>query len=283
MKRTAIIILDGIGSIILLGPWGRYQAAKLLPPAESRKLDVSSVKRAVIFAPHPDDEVYGAGLLLNSLVAIGAAVTIVYATGGQKYRTAVGGDRVEEAKAFANHIKAEACFLGFGDGELAQSEDMLTKAVQDFLRGAELVVVPAYSDYHPDHRALSRAVLRALPPTGRLRVLMYCTSTPLWPEHKIVYLQDSFTAMNKFFAFYRSSTSPRSINSFKITRIFHAGRYLGERVFWEPYWELEGIANARQKAERALPSNFPVLHKPMRWRKFIKELRYYKKNYNEKV
>lgn len=32
MKRTAIIILDGIGSIILLGPWGRYQAAKLLPP-----------------------------------------------------------------------------------------------------------------------------------------------------------------------------------------------------------------------------------------------------------
>lgn len=270
MKKVIHSLLDDLGSAVLRGPWGKYQAARCFPAAEPKALNLNQVKRAVIFAPHPDDEIFGAALLLKELARRQVSVDLVFVSSGQKY-TARDGCRVQEAIACAQRHGASPHFLGFMDGQLQQHLPDLVQAFSPYLHHADLVVAPAWTDYHSDHQAVSQALLKALPSALPLRLLFYCTFSPLWPHYPISYLEGQCGCFHGEISCYQASASPRGVASFNLIREIQGHRYLGKEVFWEPYWELQtgDLAN--------LPGHLPAptLRTPSHWRSFLKALKRY--------
>ena len=62
----------------------RAQRNRRLPPPPA-VLDVPNATRLLVIAPHPDDEVLGAGGLMQRVKATGGAVRVVYLTDGDGY------------------------------------------------------------------------------------------------------------------------------------------------------------------------------------------------------
>lgn len=143
--------------------------------------------RVMVFAPHPDDEVFGCGGALIQHVLDGDPVQVVVATDGSR-----GGDledlaeiRMRESLEAASLIGYPApIFLGYPDRGLI-SDDGLVSKIQALVEGfgAEIIYAPSSSEIHPDHYALSAAVLKALSGMGRtVSLLLYEVGVPLSPN-----------------------------------------------------------------------------------------------------
>lgn len=126
-------------------------------------------QRALVLAPHPDDESVGCGGTVATLVDAGAAVTVAFATDGER---TVGSTETEPVTGAARRAEADvACallgatprFLGLGDGRLAQHLDALAADVAALAAELEpeVVLCPWPLDGHPDHAAVARAVAAA--------------------------------------------------------------------------------------------------------------------------
>jgi LmbE family N-acetylglucosaminyl deacetylase len=138
--------------------------------------------RLLLFAPHPDDESLGAGILLQHAVQAGAAVCVVYLTDGEnnpwpqrclsrRWRLNAT-DRQRWAKLRRREAVAAlqvlgvspqaARFLGWPDQGLAALFDAKSSNVVAQLRHLVLewsptdVVGSDPADRHQDHRALGR-------------------------------------------------------------------------------------------------------------------------------
>ena len=131
-------------------PSRRARVAKA--PTPSLTLDVPAATRLLVIAPHPDDDVLGAGGLMQRVKSTGGAVRIVYLTDGEGYPEGVreedhiarptaknylgyGKLRRREARAALVRLglaDAFQTFLGFPDGGLCQ----LTRAYWSERRGA---------------------------------------------------------------------------------------------------------------------------------------------------
>ena len=118
----------------------RPKARAARPPAPPPVLDVPGGTRLLVIAPHPDDEVLGAGGLMQRVHATGGAVRVVYLTDGEGYPEGVmetdhtlkptvkdylgyGKQRRREARnALVRLGLADAfqTFLGYPDGGLCQ-------------------------------------------------------------------------------------------------------------------------------------------------------------------
>jgi LmbE family N-acetylglucosaminyl deacetylase len=134
----------------------------------------SSRTPALVLAPHPDDETLGCGATILRKRAAGTPVRVVVVTdGGGSHRSAVLS--VMDLKEIRRREAIAACaqlgvagdrvqFLGYSDGSLADQVDRLTQDVlslaADF--GPGEILAPSGMDGHPDHRALNRAVRRAI-------------------------------------------------------------------------------------------------------------------------
>lgn len=127
---------------------------------------------AIVFAPHPDDEVLGCGGTIIRKRRAGAAVTVVFMTDGSaSHPELMSGEemkRLRAAEALAacgvlGVASEHVIFLDFPDGRMGEQ---LSEAVQrvrellDRLRPAE-VFIPHYHDGSPDHLATTTAVLAA--------------------------------------------------------------------------------------------------------------------------
>ncbi len=135
--------------------------------------------RVLLFAPHMDDEVIGAGGALCMHTARGDAVRVVFATDGS------GGDpdghfegqdvvalRRSEARAAAAVTGAtDLVFWDLPDGGWVPSEHDLD-AVAERVSGAigdfdpDVIYAPWTGEAHADHSALGRAVALGLERTG---------------------------------------------------------------------------------------------------------------------
>jgi len=122
------------------------------PPAPPLTLDVPPATRLLVIAPHPDDEVLGAGGLMQRVHATGGAVRVVYLTDGEGYPEGVmetdhtltptvrdylgyGKQRRREARNALVRLglpDAFQTFLGYPDGGLCQ----LTRIYWSPRRGA---------------------------------------------------------------------------------------------------------------------------------------------------
>ena len=145
-----------------------------------------SICKALVIAPHPDDEVFGCGGTLVLLQREGTEIRIVIATDG-----ALGGDPADDS--LATRRAAESCaaaavlgltepiFWDVPDRGLIYGEaliEQLTAAIRE--TEAELVFLPSPTDWHPDHQALAFAGAEAVRRLGGgLQAAFYEVTDPL--------------------------------------------------------------------------------------------------------
>ncbi len=151
-------------------------------------METPDLTRVLVIATHPDDDVIGAGGLMQRAIAAGGALRVLFVTGGErnewpqrammrKWRI-TATDRADwarmrrgEAQCSLDRIGAGAkCsfFLGFPDqrlSELARRGDAallneIAVHVADFR--PSLAISPSHFDVHTDHRATSYFAHRAV-------------------------------------------------------------------------------------------------------------------------
>ena len=134
-------------------------------------LSFPATRRALVLAPHPDDETIGCGGTVALLTAGGTTVTVAVATSGEM---SVAGDGTSADVAHRRRQQAaDACrvlgtskpiFLGLPDGGLMANREALSSRIGQLLgeRRPGVVFAPWPLDAHPDHMALAVALADAL-------------------------------------------------------------------------------------------------------------------------
>jgi len=164
--------------------WLGSRQLALLPP-----LCPTRPGRLVVVAPHPDDEVLGAGGLLQYMDRVGVETVVVAVTDGEASHPGAGPQgsdlpalRATEAQVALERLGCGAARiqrLGLPDGAVTDQVQDLTDALRRLLRPDDLCLTPWRSDGHPDHEATGRATVDAARAT-RTYLLEYLVWTWHW-------------------------------------------------------------------------------------------------------
>jgi LmbE family N-acetylglucosaminyl deacetylase len=119
----------------------------------------------LIVAPHPDDEILGAGGLIRTWAARGAEVTVLSVTDGEAAeprRHDLGPIRRGELtealrKLCPTHVSVTR--LGLPDGHIAHHVNRLRNAILSLARGKLTIIAPYEHDGHPDHESVGGVCL----------------------------------------------------------------------------------------------------------------------------
>jgi LmbE family N-acetylglucosaminyl deacetylase len=141
--------------------------------AGCRDLDVSAwaTRGAVVFSPHPDDEVIGCGGTLLDLVAHGGEVTIVQVTDGSDSAAFIDEPdcvrrqvRLDEAKRVADRIGARELLCLRADNRALHATPELRRSFREVLdrTRAGVAFAPSFTDIHPDHQTVLRLLAAAM-------------------------------------------------------------------------------------------------------------------------
>jgi LmbE family N-acetylglucosaminyl deacetylase/GT2 family glycosyltransferase len=159
----------------------------LIPWHPVREIQAQSV---LVFAAHPDDEVFGCGGSLCRHVSAGVPMHVVVVTDGAYGRE--GEQRFSQAETRESESRAAAAILGtpspefwqLPDGALEYSEQLIDRLVESMRkRRADLVYAPSLHEVHPDHCALAMAAIEAVRRIGAgVRLAMYEIGAPLRPN-----------------------------------------------------------------------------------------------------
>ena len=131
--------------------------------------------KIIIFSPHPDDEVFGAGGSILKWLEEGHDIHRIWFTDGRAgYRkareisnlidceeTRISEDqlaeiRLQEAVAAADLLgikKENRYFLKYYDQELKNHIDEAIENIKDIVKNADRFVIPSANNNHPDHQA----------------------------------------------------------------------------------------------------------------------------------
>jgi LmbE family N-acetylglucosaminyl deacetylase len=142
----------------------------------------------LVFAPHPDDEVFGCGGAILRHVEVGDTVHVVIVTDG-----AHGTDLPHDYASTRRRESSEAAaILGYGspifwnlpDRGLEYGEFLIERTLDCIeTHRAELVYAPSWWEIHPDHRVLALVVLEAVRRCSRpVRLALYEVGVPLHPN-----------------------------------------------------------------------------------------------------
>jgi LmbE family N-acetylglucosaminyl deacetylase len=148
--------------------WRSWARLSTLPEVDPATL-VPAGARAVIVAPHPDDEVLGTGGLLAQLSALGRKVLIIAVTDGtashpgspvwpEERLADVRPQETREALQRLHMRYVQTLRLGLPDGGVERSEAQLAAMLCEHLRPGDVVFGTWRHDGHPDHEAVGRAV-----------------------------------------------------------------------------------------------------------------------------
>lgn len=145
-------------------------------PYHAASLPVANV--VLVFAPHPDDEIFGCGGVIALHHLAGHPVHVVLLTAGdsqpsQKHDPAYGMQRlIESAQAAAVlGLPAPICWK-LPDRSLVYGEELISRVLETIeTLQADVVYSPSLWEAHPDHRAASMAVLEAMRRLGGQRTL----------------------------------------------------------------------------------------------------------------
>ena len=126
-----------------------------------------SIDPIVLVAPHPDDEVFGAGALLRLVCGQGHRVQLVAVTDGEaawgvqpamtrrKLVAARLAERVDALHELGVADQVDVLRLGLPDGRVGDHERELEDCLVE--AGARTVITTWRQDGHPDHEAAGRA------------------------------------------------------------------------------------------------------------------------------
>ncbi|KND57880.1 LmbE-like protein [Candidatus Burkholderia verschuerenii] len=165
--------------------WARLAALPEVEPADL----VPFGGRAVIVAPHPDDEVLGTGGLLARLSQISRSVLIIAVTDGTASHPdspawppeRLADVRPQETREALQRLRlrqVQVARLGLPDGGAARLEPKLSGLLQEHLQPGDVVFTTWRFDGHPDHEAVGRAAYAAAT-EARLPFV----EVPLWTWH----------------------------------------------------------------------------------------------------
>jgi LmbE family N-acetylglucosaminyl deacetylase len=144
--------------------------------------------RALVFAPHPDDEVLGCGGTIARKVREGAHVRVVFMTdGAASHRGLIEPEELVRMRRSEAHAAGAALgltaahlvFLDFPDHDLASFRAQAVERVAALLRedAPQEIYVPHHGDRLPDHVDTFDVVNRALASVeSELEVFEY----PIW-------------------------------------------------------------------------------------------------------
>lgn len=153
-------------------------------------LSAIPVQTLLVFAPHPDDEVFGCGGIMAIALAAQRRVHVVVVTDGGRGGDADERERESRAAALAlagHHTPATLAFWREADRELRPTERLVRQMRASI---AELrpdwVLVPSPGELHPDHRAVCLAACQAFrasfSPGHPARLGFYEVGQPLSPN-----------------------------------------------------------------------------------------------------
>jgi LmbE family N-acetylglucosaminyl deacetylase len=147
--------------------------------------------RAVIIAPHPDDEILGCGGLLQLLADAGRALQLISVTDGSASHPGSRRWPVERLSAVRPQESAEALRRlglpvhslewlrgGFADSQVAAREVELIAFIERHLQPDDVVFTTWREDGHCDHEAVGRASAEAV---KRVRATLH--ELPVWTWH----------------------------------------------------------------------------------------------------
>jgi LmbE family N-acetylglucosaminyl deacetylase len=138
----------------------------------------------VVAAPHPDDEVLGAGGLIQSWVASGQAVTILSVTDGEASDPGRHGLDLVRRKELREalriltpgHVTIER--LGIPDGKVRDHANRLRQVLEEYATADATFIAPYEHDGHPDHDVVGRVCTDVAGVAG-IAVARY----PVWIWH----------------------------------------------------------------------------------------------------
>lgn len=171
-----------------LRAWQASRRLRQVAPINCQQL-VPAGKRAVIVAPHPDDEVLGSGGLLQLLCQEQRALLLISVTNGsfsqspRKDPQRLGIVRSQESAEALNRLGLPLSSLkwlhgGFPDTAVEQHEQELKRFLLSYLQPADVVFTTWRQDGHDDHEAVARACLQACQAIGAV-----CHELPIWAWH----------------------------------------------------------------------------------------------------
>lgn len=211
-------------------------------------------RSVLVFAPHPDDEIFGCGGALALHVRAQVPVRVVVLTDGAAGGSGEAADRprlrMEESRAAARVIGFPAPdFWQLPDRGLAYGEGLVERIAAAIRNaGADLVYAPSVREMHPDHLVTALACLEAVRRTGgELRLAMYEVGVPLPPTTlvDITAVRDLKAAAGKAFVSQLTSQDyDRQIDALNRFRTFTLSRAV---VAAEAYW-IVTAAELRQGA-----------------------------------
>jgi N-acetylglucosamine malate deacetylase 1 len=126
----------------------------------------------LVFGPHPDDIEIGFGATVALHVAAGFRVGLCDLTRGELGSNGTVEDRLAEAEAARAVLGADwRINFGWPDGGPYETAAHAMDVVR-LLRASrpEVVAIPYWADRHPDHRAASKVLSRAIFKAGLRRV-----------------------------------------------------------------------------------------------------------------
>jgi LmbE family N-acetylglucosaminyl deacetylase len=111
----------------------------------------------LVVAPHPDDEIMGAGGLIHTWAGMGRSVTVLSVTDGEAALPArenldrIRRDELKEAlrKLCATHVSVVR--LGIPDGRVAEFQNKLRNAILSLIEPGMTLIAPYERDGHPDN------------------------------------------------------------------------------------------------------------------------------------
>lgn len=152
-------------------PESDWAAAGLPGRLPVLELDLLAAERVVLVAPHPDDEVLGAGGTLALLAGRGAEVHVVAVTDGE----ASHPGRAEQLRRVRELERTAALArLGLGGAHVHQLRQpdggvdaaAVTALLAPLLTAGDLLLAPWAADGHPDHDACGEAAQRCAGDVG---------------------------------------------------------------------------------------------------------------------
>lgn len=179
-----------VGNGTSLQAWqGSSKLAAL--PVIGADLLVPSGSRAVIVAPHPDDEILGFGGLMQQLAHLGRGMKLISVTDGSASHPGSSVWSTERLSVIRPQESAEALKRldvplhslqwirgGFSDSAVGTQEVQLVTFLQRYLRPTDVVFCTWRHDGHSDHEAVGRACAVA---TAAVGAQLY--EVPIWAWH----------------------------------------------------------------------------------------------------
>jgi LmbE family N-acetylglucosaminyl deacetylase len=137
-------------------------------------------KKLLVIAPHPDDEIFGAGGLIHYVKKAGGKAYALYLTVGRtkdfsKKGASTIDERVREIEKVATAMRLDGYHLAFPGDEYHLQLDAMSQRdlVNEIERGKislettkpDIIAFPSFHDYNQDHRAANEASITATRPS----------------------------------------------------------------------------------------------------------------------